>query len=596
MLIGLAGSLLAFLTLPAVSPDSASALPGVDDLLKGGKDLLGGVVGGTVGGGLGGGLIKEVLKTLLGGLGQSISFEMIKWLVSIDLNIGPSLSKLGGPMVVIGGFFLVVGLITSVGDSYREVVAGTDTAARVIGQAIFRVIGLALLMGSWFWLVPLAVEVANGMSAYVLDEQATRTALSKSFSANAPLAGVNPLFALVVGLALVFSVLALVVMKFVIVITFAMLYLGGPVLIGFSALPRVGNAPLSMALRGTLTLMAIPLAWTVVFAAWAGVSAGVTEGVVKDAGDVVRVLTGPALFLAGMVVLFAFTKKLLSMASFGMPLSVPGARMLRMAATMAIARGAGAAIGGAGGAGKQAALAQRGQETANTPRPGGASTQVQQAGGGQGAGAQQPARRPLEATPEGLNRQRAEARATEEAVLSRKRQDENASPVELQDGDFAGRRRAKDADVEQMRGAVAEREATLGDVYTDADVARAAEPLGPKARGAFYGAKLAAERNHPGDPARQREAVKSAGLAEFAGNPNVTPEQRDAAITLFAQPPERFEQFKSDYERDRYRVPGQGVVPDAGAYGRVQEGFGFGDGQRHDTAINWPEASRGDRF
>ena len=57
-------------------------------------------------------------------------------------------------MIVIGGFFLVVGLTTSIGDGYRDVVAGADTAPRVIGQAIFRVIGLAILLGSWFLLVP----------------------------------------------------------------------------------------------------------------------------------------------------------------------------------------------------------------------------------------------------------------------------------------------------------------------------------------------------------------------------------------------------------------------------------------------------------
>ena len=41
---------------------------------------------------------------------------------------------------------------------------------------------LAILLGAWFWLVPLAVDVANGMSGYVLSDEAVGSALRRTFA------------------------------------------------------------------------------------------------------------------------------------------------------------------------------------------------------------------------------------------------------------------------------------------------------------------------------------------------------------------------------------------------------------------------------
>jgi hypothetical protein len=144
------------------SPASAGIIPNPIDAVKG---LIG--VPGDVAGELGATVLKEALEWLLGGIKTAITLALVKFLTHIELPVGRSLAQVTGPMIVIGGFFLVTGLITSIGDGYREIVAGTDTPPRVIGQAIFRVIGLALLLGAWYWIVPLAVDVANGMSDYV---------------------------------------------------------------------------------------------------------------------------------------------------------------------------------------------------------------------------------------------------------------------------------------------------------------------------------------------------------------------------------------------------------------------------------------------
>ncbi len=107
-----------------------------------------------------------------------------------------------------------------------------------MGQTIFRVIGLTVLLGAWFWIVPLALDVANGMRDYVLSDRAVRDALSDSFKTGSLLSATNPLFGLLLAIGVALGMLGLFVLKYVIVISFAILYVGGPVLIGFAALPR----------------------------------------------------------------------------------------------------------------------------------------------------------------------------------------------------------------------------------------------------------------------------------------------------------------------------------------------------------------------
>src|ERR687895_273591 len=177
-----AGALAVTITLEALTASTASAgiVPNPIDAVKG---LVG--VPGDVAGELGATVLKEALEWLLGGIEAAITVALVKFLTHIDLPVGESLAQVTAPMIVIGGFFLVVGLITSIGDGYREIIAGTETAPRVIGQAIFRVTGLALLLGAWFWIVPLAVDLANGMSGYVLSDNAVARALRRTFAADA---------------------------------------------------------------------------------------------------------------------------------------------------------------------------------------------------------------------------------------------------------------------------------------------------------------------------------------------------------------------------------------------------------------------------
>ena len=536
------------LGLAAADPAPSSAVE--LNPFKGAKDLVSGVLGGPAKaiGSAGGSVFKEVLDFLIGDLQAVITLETIKFLTSVDLSIGPTLLAVTGPMIVVGGFFLVVGLITTVGDGYREVVAGTDTAPRVIGQAVFRVIGLALLLGSWFWLVPLAIDVANGMRDYVLSDAAVKEALSKSFRTQAIL-NANPLFALLLSVGLVLAMLGLIVLKFVIAIAFAMLYVGGPVLIGVAALPRIGNLPLSIAVRGVLTLMLVPLTWTVVFVAWAGVTGGLLEAS-EGAGDAVsKVMTGPALFLAGLVIMFGVTKKLLALAALGVPLSAPGSGLLRLAAARALGNGIGQAAGIAG---------NRAREDAGAASPG-ALDRTSGRAMPMSSGRQSP-----DFGSSGVKRFRTlpvtESSSTaslrsEENELRRERAAVSAvARVDPRTGGF----RPREAPPEAGRAMVDRFEqttSTWGDVPASR-LGEARRSLGWGDRSGIGSAAAAAVEQFPEDDERRRAHFRHAMAAQYAGK-HMDPLTRESIIAAGAAEPKAvLEVFGRDYEAFGGRLPG----------------------------------------
>lgn len=549
MLVAAAGAMLVVaLLLSLLDPAPASAGISLPNPLSGIKSLIGKVVGApiSVAGKLGATALKQALEWLLGDLQAVISLRTIKFLTSVDLAIGPSLAKLTGPMIVIGGFFLVVGLITSVGDGYRDVIAGTDTAPRVIGSAIFRIIGLALLLASWFWLVPLAIEVANGLRDYLLSDQAVQHALGKSFRTQVFL-GTNPLFGLLLAIAVVSTTLLLVVLKFVIVIAFAMLYIGGPVLIGLAALPRIGSVPLAIALRGVVTLTIVPLTWTVVFVAWAGVTAGILDGV-KNPGDaLVKLLTGPGLYLAGVAIIVGVTKKLLALATLGVPLALPGARLLRTAVTVALTRGLASAAMQAGAAtaahGGQAAPVNAGTGTPGPSRPTPpASTQPPRR-----QGLTIPEQQPTTATsPSGTRAAGRPSHASAPPRQERRARAANAVFPVNEDGTFAPLRPAPSADeqasmVERMN----QRRAELGGEVTLDRVEEAGRLLTAADRAAFAAAAKAAVDEGPSYAERHftRAVARQATVGSISGP------ERQAAVTIGAAAPEVVhDAFSADYE------------------------------------------------
>lgn len=565
--VAIAALVLGAVMLGWIAPPPAQAIaPG---LIVGGGLLLGGILGGggdTLGdalAGAGAGLMKEILEFLIGDIQAVVTVKTVRFLTEINVSLGPTMQQLTGPMLVLGGLFLVVGLITSVGDGYREVAAGTDTAARVMGAAIFRVVGLAVLLGSWFWIVPLAIDVANGMSGYLLDDRAMQGALSKSFRASA-LLSINPLFALLIAVAVLMCTLVLLVLKFVIVIAFAILYLGGPVLLGLAALPRIGGIPLAIAVRGTLTLTLVPLVWAIVFAAWAGVAGGLTEDV-GDAGDALqRVISGPALFLAGVVIVLGVTKRLLALTVMGTALAVPGGGVVRSALSYAVGRG----VAGAAVAGAAATAPAPGQlAPADTPLKGAGAAPSE--AGTAGVGASRSRRttfsRPLLA-PSPIQREWAE-RTRHRAATEETERQEDARDVQsvatLHRGVWQEPRPRNAGEREAMRDPInhermSDRVDELRTVWREVPpqrVAEAAADLPAGDRAGFAAAAKSAIESQPSNRERAWREFRDSGLTQYAGRV-VDDHQRDAIETLIASDPKTvWEALSSDYERYMWREP-----------------------------------------
>jgi hypothetical protein len=617
-----AGAVLSTLAASALDPAAASAQIGLPNPIDAVSGLLGGPA--DVVSGLGASVFKEALEWLLGGLQATITLELVKFMTTIELPVGGALSEATGPIVVIGGFFLVVGLITSIGDGYREIVAGTDTAPRVIGQAIFRVIGLALLLGSWFWIVPLSVEAANGMSHYVLSDAAVGSAVRRTFASQS-LLDIGPLLGLLTAIFMALAILILVVLKFVIAIAFACLYVGGPALIGFAALPRVGTLPLAIATRGVVTLMLIPLAWTVVFVAWAGVSAGMFDTTTGAGTDVVDALMGPGLFLAGLIVMLAVTKKLLSMASFGLPLSVPGAGIVRSTSRSVLNAATTKTIIDAAGAGGKTAEDGAGKLVL---RKGGDGQPISPRGPGsqrnsQGETGRQQTRRyrdlfegssmgtrARKAREEWRQRQVYHARV-EEAEREEQARDANAIATGMRRGVWRSREAPRDDALAQRvdelqtvwdsaptdraqragKGHAAREGAAAAATARGSEradwsgvpserVKEAGQALPAGDRSGFAAAARTALENHPDDQKGAWREFRHAAISQYAGREGVSAEQREAVASVAAAPPERvWEAFRPDYERFQWRQPGMATdPPPTGGYDAELFRLGRGEG------------------
>jgi hypothetical protein len=337
---------IAAMSASAARPSQASALSLSDlnpvKLIGKGVETVFGGVAGAAGNAVVDGFSK-LLQWMFAGLADIVNVVFIKFVTEIQLEFTSSLKSVVGPSLVIGGFLLIMGLFASSLRAMATVTMGTDKVGRAFGGVAFKVGTLLILMASWFTLLPLAVDIANGLSGYVRNDAAVKAALAQTFevggagaaagTASCAATGVGcvvtPALFLILLLMLVFTIVAVLIMKYVLMFMFAVEYVGGPVLLGAGAFPGIGEAALNMLARVVLVSMAIPLAWTIVFAAWAGVLAGLVDAPEGLGEGVIRIVNGPGLLLAANIVLLGVTRALTKLASpLSAPLSIPGMRLL----------------------------------------------------------------------------------------------------------------------------------------------------------------------------------------------------------------------------------------------------------------------------
>lgn len=301
----------------------------------------------------------SLMEYLFDGLINTVTLGFIRWMTQVDLVFSDELNNVVAPVVVVGAFFLLIGLMASSLQAMAAVASGTDTAARAFSAVALRIGVLAVFMGAWFTILPLGVNLANGMSSFMLSDPSVEAALKQTFivqgtgaidsaSGCGAACGVAPILLLLLLLVVSFTVVVMLILKYVLTFGFAVLYVGGPALIGAGGMPGVGQTAINMLIRTLGIFIVIPLTWCIVFAAWVGVSAGLGRAPGR-AGDAVlyNVIDGPGLFAASMLVLLGVTRKLLQMASpLGAPIGIPGARMLAAVAAYKVGGPALKALGG----------------------------------------------------------------------------------------------------------------------------------------------------------------------------------------------------------------------------------------------------------
>lgn len=331
------------LSISAAFPQNADAIGPLLPIVIGGGLLAFG--GDTIVGAAGDLVLKGVqaiLDWIYGGLTDTITPFVMKFLTRVNLVFDGGLERMVVPLVVIGAALMALGAVSSVIQGYGAVIAGTASSASVISGVLMRIAGLALLLGSWHTVVPIAVDVANEFSAYVLTDQAINDALAKTFglsaaggaSAGIAAAGVAPIVLVILLTLLAIFFIVLLLLKYVVIFAFAVLYLGGPVMIGLGAFPGLGSVAINALVRSLAILMLIPLSWATVFAAWAAVNSTLVTNPPKEAGAyALTVINGPGIFVASCLVVLGVTRALIKMATpLGAPLNIPGARIAMAAA------------------------------------------------------------------------------------------------------------------------------------------------------------------------------------------------------------------------------------------------------------------------
>jgi hypothetical protein len=276
----------------------------------------------------------------------------------------------------------------------------------------------------------------------------------------------------------------------------------------------------------------------VVFAAWAGVSAGVFDTATREGGGVISGLMGPGLFLAGLVVMLGVTKKVLAMATFGVALSMPGTAIARSAIMSAVTRGLGRAADGtaaaeasrpAGDESSRASAAIPLGDHNHPARPHGLRT-------------------PTESTPRPKRRLPVEdpvaTQVRREGLASQRRLiAQNALLDVAPDGSFQSPGGVRPEAVENARREISKRRQE-GEVSTEA-VQKAGKLLGSADRSAFG---LAARTAQKDTPEESREHFELTSARQVAAAAHLAPDAREAALTIASAKPELVEQaFAPDY-------------------------------------------------
>lgn len=293
--------------------------------------LFGGV--GSLAGSIGGKALKSALEWLFGGLESTITLSAMRSvtrIISLPTLDGRNNSVVAAVYIMAIPIF-AVGTMLSVSQAMYGSMGSSEPMGGY-GRVILRSVVLVVAAAAWYPIVQLLVVVTNDLSGYFLSDEVMGGTLQKSF-AQAHTDKLAPILMLLVYLILAVSWLLLVVAKGVLTLSFVMIAVGGPVILGLSTFPPARNL-VNWLTTTVATLVAIPALWAFVFASWAFVGASLFDKTIPDSPNQ---LYKASLFIAAMLAIYGVTKKALAMGRMGIPGGMPGGGLAKIGMGVAAA-------------------------------------------------------------------------------------------------------------------------------------------------------------------------------------------------------------------------------------------------------------------
>ena len=293
-LLLLAGGLVA----PAPAVAAGGLVDGVPDPVDA-VDAVGGAVGGAATSGF-----REILEALFGGLEAKITLALLRWLVTVPDFAGGDVAGLARTTTAIA-FGLLGAVMTLATIRYwLSGLSGGAGGAEAI-EGLTRTVAAALVIVLWPWLFARATGLANAASGALLGSPGVADDLARLFRAaivaHFTLAPVGWLISIIVALAGTLMLLGLVLLKVVLGASTALLFVAMPLAVVLWPIAETAWVA-RLAARGLMVCLLTPLAWVVVFAAFAAVGVDALsfdgDGPLDEA--VIRPLTGCALLFVAV--------------------------------------------------------------------------------------------------------------------------------------------------------------------------------------------------------------------------------------------------------------------------------------------------------
>lgn len=266
-------------------------------------------------------ILPTILNQLFGGLQASFTMSVFDGLLetsnpAANSNVG----ELGGTMQAIS-FGLLSAVLTVTVLRYYFAGLGGSLSGFEPYQAFMRVIGACAAVIVWPWAFDWAIDLQNALIDAFWNSQSLHDDLQRMFATLDFVfvagAGFAWFLSVLLAIGAIVLILGLVVLKIILTASIVLLFVAMPLCLILWPIPEMAWLA-GAAMRMFITLLLIPVAWGLLFAAAAAV--GMDSLTFKGSGTVPDALMKPLIALSLMWLTFVVPKHMMRMAMMGMPM------------------------------------------------------------------------------------------------------------------------------------------------------------------------------------------------------------------------------------------------------------------------------------